>query len=225
MNNRVALSWSGGKDSSLALDVLINKGVEVACLLTTVPAEIGRTFGHGEKIELISLQAKALSIPLAFVSCSFEDYTQRFVDDLKKIKEEYSLTGIAFGDLYLEGHREWGEKAAAEAGIEAVYPLWMEEKDSIKALETFIDSGYKAKVIRVCEDVLDSSWLGRDLDSAFLRDIQNVNACPMGESGEYHTYVYDGPLFSQKIQLASPKLIQLETTKKLEFEAYQLTEK
>ncbi|WP_026584899.1 diphthine--ammonia ligase [Bacillus sp. J33] len=225
MNNRVALSWSGGKDSCLALNALVEQGVEVACLITTAPAEIGRTFGHGEKTDLIRLQAKALSIPVEFVSCSFENYTERYVEELKRLKEVYGLTGIAFGDLYLNGHREWGEKAAYEAGVEAVYPLWMEENESIKAFEIFIESGYKAKVIRVREDVLDSSWLGRELDAAFLCDIREKAVCPMGESGEYHTFVYNGPLFSQEIQLESPKLVQLETTKKLEFEKYTLAEK
>ncbi|CAM3685477.1 diphthine--ammonia ligase [Cytobacillus oceanisediminis] len=220
--NRVALSWSGGKDSCLALEVLVKQGVEVACLITTVPAEIGRTFGHGEKTELIHLQAKALSIPVEFISCSFENYTERYISKLKKLIDKFKLTGIAYGDLYLAGHRRWGEKVAEEAGINAVYPLWMEEKDSIQALETFVKSGNKARVIRVREDVLDPSWLGRELDAAFLQDIQKEAVCPMGESGEYHTFVYDGPLFSQKIQLGSPKLIQLETTKKLEFGEYKL---
>ncbi|MBT2689883.1 diphthine--ammonia ligase [Bacillus sp. ISL-47] len=225
MVKRVALSWSGGKDSCLALEALVKQGVEVTCLITTVPAEIGRTFGHGEKTELITLQANSLSIPVEFIACSYENYTERYVSELKRLKDKFELTGIAYGDLYMDGHREWGEKVAAESGVKAVYPLWMKAKDSIEALETFVESGYKAKVIRVREDVLDSSWLGRELNTAFLRDIQNEAVCPMGESGEYHTFVYDGPLFSQKIQLASPKLIQLETTKKLEFGEYKLIAK
>lgn len=222
MNNRVVLSWSGGKDSCMALDVLRKQGVEVVCLITTVPEEISRTFGHGEKTELIRLQAEGLSIPVEFISCSFENYTERFVRELKKIKEKFNLMGIAYGDLYLYGHRDWGEKVAAEAEVEAVYPLWMQEKESLEALKTFVESGYKAKIIRVREDVLDQTWLGRELDAAFLQDIQTKPICPMGESGEYHTFVYDGPLFSRKIHLESPQIIELETTKKLEFGKYQL---
>ncbi|MCM3705630.1 MULTISPECIES: Dph6-related ATP pyrophosphatase [Cytobacillus] len=225
MRKKVALSWSGGKDSCLALDVLIKKGYEVACLLTTVPQEISRTFGHGEKTELIQLQAKSLSIPAEFIFCTFENYSEHFVSDLKKIKGTYGITGIAFGDLYLDGHREWGEKTAAEAGLDAEYPLWMEEKDSLKALKTFVESDYKAKVIRVSEEVLDDSWLGKELDHDFVSKIEDQPVCPMGESGEYHTFVYDGPLFSASIQLDSPEVIQLETTKKLEFGEFSLVEK
>ncbi|KON88681.1 hypothetical protein AF332_18975 [Sporosarcina globispora] len=225
MRKKVVLSWSGGKDSCLALDVLIKQGYEVACLLTTVPQEIGRTFGHGEKTDLIKLQAISLSIPAEFIYCTFEDYSERFVSDLRKIIDKYGVTGIAYGDLYLDGHREWGEKTAEEAGLEAVYPLWMEEKDSLKALGAFVESGYKAKVIRVRENVLDDSWLGKELDHDFLSKIEAEPVCPMGESGEYHTLVYDGPLFSQPIQLGSPEIIQLETTNKLEFGEYRLAAK
>jgi diphthine-ammonia ligase len=225
MKKRLALSWSGGKDGCLALDVLIKQGMEIACLVTTVPEEIGRTFGHGEKLEMLKLQSEALGIPVHFISCTFENYTESFVHSLKEYKEKYKLTGIAYGDLYLDGHRDWGEKVAAEVELEALYPLWMEEKDALNALETFIHSGYKATVIRVRDDVLNESWLGRQLDDSFLHDIKNQNLCPMGESGEYHTFVYDGPLFNQKILLDAPDIIELETTKKLEFKKYQLQDK
>ena len=219
---RVALSWSGGKDGCLVLDVLKKQGMDVACLVTTVPMEIGRTFGHGEKIELIKLQGEALNIPVFFIECTFEEYTEAFVKEIKRLTEKLQLTGIAYGDLYFEPHREWGEKVAEEVGIDAIYPLWMEEKEAINGLADFVKSGYRATVIRVREDVLDESWLGRELDASFLQDIQSENSCPMGEAGEYHTFVYDGPLFNQKIQLEQSEVIQLETTKKLEFRRYSL---
>ncbi len=222
LNKRTALSWSGGKDSCLALDALVKQGFEVACLVTTVPEEIGRTFGHGEKVDFIKLQAESLSIPARFITCSFENYTERYVAELKKLKDQFQIGGIAFGDLYLDGHREWGEKVAAEAGLEAYYPLWMKKKDRLRALETFVASGYKAKLISVNEAVLDESWLGREIDLSFLQQIQQEPVCPLGESGEYHTYVYDGPLFSQKILLEAPTITQRETTKKLEFEVFKL---
>ncbi|WP_430064439.1 diphthine--ammonia ligase [Neobacillus sp. NRS-1170] len=220
MNKKIALSWSGGKDGCMALHHLIEQDHEISCLLTTVPVEIGRTFGHGEKTEIITLQGKALNIPVHFIECSFESYTDDFIRSLLHLKERYELSGIAYGDLYFDPHREWGEKVAEAAGIESIYPLWMKQEDSLQALEDFVQSGYEAVVIRVREDVLDESWLGRKIDSSFVKEIQETKSCPMGEAGEYHTFVYDGPLFSKTIQLEKGKIISLETTKKLEFEAF-----
>ena len=114
------------------------------------------------------------------------------------------MDGIAFGDLYLEGHREWGEKLAGEALLESIYPLWGSKEDAIRQLNTFVQSGYKATVVR---------------------DIAKIDCCPMGESGEYHTFVSDGPLFQAKIELAKPDIITLETTKKYEFKEYKLIPK
>ncbi|MED3573263.1 diphthine--ammonia ligase [Cytobacillus praedii] len=225
MKKRVALSWSGGKDSCMALDKLTKSGVEVACLITTIPIEIGRTFGHGEKMELVRLQAKALDIPLEFVSCTFEDYTSSFTDALKNYKLQYQLDGIAFGDLYLEGHREWGEQLAKDTSLEPIYPLWGRKEDALPLLKTFVQSGYKATVIRVREDVLESTWLGRQLDSAFIDDIIKRDCCPMGESGEYHTFVSDGPLFKARIELEHPEIIKFETTQKYEFQKIKLIQK
>ncbi|MFJ5714658.1 diphthine--ammonia ligase [Neobacillus sp. NPDC093127] len=225
MKKRIALSWSGGKDCCIALDTLIQQGYDVVCLVTTVPKEIGRTFGHGERTEMITLQGESLSIPVHFIECTYENYTDQFIKTVHSLKNHLKITGIAFGDLYLEGHREWGEKVAATAGVDALYPLWMKKEVALQALEHFVHSGYEAVVVRVREDVLDETWLGRIIDDSLLQDVQKKPICPMGESGEYHTFVYDGPLFSKRIDLKHGELIQHETTKKLEFKSYCLIDK
>ncbi|WP_066255242.1 diphthine--ammonia ligase [Neobacillus drentensis] len=224
MNKRIALSWSGGKDCCMALDTLISQGFEVVSLVTTVPKELGRTFGHGERTEMIKLQGEALSIPVHFIECTYESYTNQFVKAVQILKNQFNITGIAYGDLYLDEHREWGEKVASAAEVDALYPLWMKKEAALQSLERFVYSRYKAIVIRVREDVLDDTWLGRIIDKSFLDDVQETSICPMGELGEYHTFVYDGPLFTKKIQLENGELIQLETTKKLEFKNFQLIE-
>ncbi|WML60400.1 diphthine--ammonia ligase [Neobacillus sp. PS2-9] len=224
MKKRIALSWSGGKDCCMALDMLIKKGYEIACFVTTVPKELGRTFGHGELTEMIILQGEALSIPVHFIECSYDTYTDQFVIALLTLKKQYKITGIAYGDLYLDEHRDWGEKVADAAGLESMYPLWSQKEDALQLLRNFVQSGYKAVVVRVREDVLDETWLGRSLDESFLHDVNSTTICPMGESGEYHTFVYDGPLFSKKVQLENGEVIQLETTKKLEFIGYYLND-
>jgi diphthine-ammonia ligase len=222
LNKRIVVSWSGGKDGCMTLHTLIEQGYEVISLVTTVPQELERTFGHGERTEMIRLQGEALGIPVHFIECTFDSYTDKFIEAIQYLKQQYHISAIAYGDLYLDGHRQWGEKVAEAAGVVALYPLWTKEEAALEALRNYVKSGYQAVVIRVRDDVLDESWLGRQIDQSFLRDIQKTASCPMGESGEYHSYVYDGPLFAKKIQLEGEELIQLETTKKLEFKNFRL---
>jgi diphthine-ammonia ligase len=213
---RVALSWSGGKDSCMTLDKLVREGYEVVCLLTTVPVEIGRTFGHGERLELIEAQAEALSVPVEFISCSYDTYTKDYIHILGELKKKHRIEAIAFGDLFLAEHREWGTGVAAAVGVEALYPLWMKPEGVRDALNAFIASGYQAIVIRVSDRVLTEEWLGRIVDASFYEDIvQHEDVCPMGESGEYHTFVYDGPLFKNPVSFTRGEVLQLETTKRL----------
>ena len=160
-----------------------------------------------------------------FISCTYESYTDHFIGALKELKEQYGLTSIAFGDLYLEEHREWGEKASEAAGLEPLYPLWMEKENAIYALQQFAESGYKAAVIRVRDDKLDPSWLGMEVNQRFIDRVLETDICPMGEAGEYHTFVYDGPLFKKEIEIAFGNVLQLETTKRLELEKAVLREK
>lgn len=225
MEKRIALSWSGGKDSCLALDTLVKDGYKVVCLMTTAPEETGRTFAHGEKLELVKAQAASLNIPIEFVNCTLEHYTDRFIETLLELKEKYDLNGIAYGDLYLDEHREWGEQVAAKAAVEAIYPLWMMAHEAKAKLQTFVQSGFKAVVIRVRKEKLDDTWLGRQLDEAFLRDISNENVCPMGEAGEYHTFVYDGPLFKKRIELSFGEIEEAEHSKRLEIAEFKVFDK
>lgn len=225
MCKNIALSWSGGKDGCMAFDKLVKKGYKIACFVTTVPKEMRRTFAHGEKTELITLQGEALNVPVHFIECTFESYTESFIESLKILKTKYNLEGIAFGDLYLDEHREWGEKTAQLSGLEAMFPLWMKQSEALKALEAFVRSGYKAKVIRVRKDMLEESWLGREVNDRFLLDIVKKNVCPMGEAGEYHTFVYDGPLFKKKIKVHDGKVISHEHSKRLELEDGVLIDK
>lgn len=201
----------------MAYERLVRDGCEVACLVTTVPREIGRTFGHGERIELIRAQGEALGVPVSFIDCGFETYTDDYIDAVRKLRESMRLDAIAYGDLFLAEHREWGTGVATAAGLEALYPLWMKPEDVAAALRRFVESGYRAVVIRVRDGVLSEQWLGREVDRSFMADIARLpDVCPMGEGGEYHTFVYDGPRFRHPIALARGEVRQMETTKRLE---------
>ncbi|GIN87678.1 ATP pyrophosphatase [Heyndrickxia sporothermodurans] len=213
---RIALSWSGGKDSCLALHKLVSQNYEIACLVTTAPRETGLTFAHGEKLELIHAQGRSLGIPVQVINCSYETYSSDFRDELLRLKEIYVLDGIAFGDLYLEEHKKWGEKLANETNIEAIYPLWMKQSDAFDALSAFIDSGYQAMVIRVMHGKLPNEWLGKQVNSEFLMEIKDFDVCPMGESGEYHTFVFDGPLFREKLDIINGEKVKQDYSTRLE---------
>jgi len=192
---RTALFFSGGKDSCFALHRLQQQKIDVVCLMTTVWKDKDETVAHGEKLERINGQAKRLGIPVQFIPVTFETYTEDVVKALSQLKAAYRLRGVAFGDIYLEGHREWGEQVAKDTGLSPYYPLWTDEEGAVRLLKEFVASGFKAEVIRVDESKLPKSWVGRLLDASFIDDIQHKDVCPMGESGEYHTFVYDGPIF------------------------------
>ncbi len=219
MKKKVVLSWSGGKDSCMALDRLVKEGHEVVCLLTTVPEENGRTFGHGEKAQRIREQAEALGLPLEFVISAFGNYTRDYIRALAGIRERYGADAVGFGDLFFGPHREWGENVAREAGMEALYPLWMKPEEVRQGLLRFVESGYRAIVIRVRDGALPAEWLGREVDRSFYEDILKRDVDPMGENGEYHTFVVDGPLFRHPVPFVRGEVLQMETTKRLEHES------
>lgn len=216
MTKRYALSWSGGKDCMMVLQLLKDQGITVPCLVTTVPVETGRTFGHDEKTELIEAQCRALDIPVHFIRCRYHHYTEDFIADLALLKETFDLDGIAYGDIYTDAHFEWGENTAAAAGIKAMFPLRGHPSEAKAMLDRFIETGYKSLIIRVRRHVLDPAYLGRLLDASFSADIAQTNCCPMGENGEFHTFVYDGPLFTQPVLFRTGKIIESDASLRLE---------
>lgn len=196
MSKKVALSFSGGKDSCLALYQLQKQGIDIAYLITTVWKKNNETVAHDENRERILLQAERLGVPVHFIETDFETYTEDFVLKLNELRAGDNIDGIAFGDIYLSGHREWGEKVAEAASLEAIYPLWTVQESVLRLLHQFVEVGFEAEVIKVDEARLPGTWVGRKVDESFIKDIIKYDdVCPMGESGEYHTTVNNGPIF------------------------------
>lgn len=193
----IALSFSGGKDSCLALYELEEQGKDVCCLFTTVWKESKTTVAHDETISQVEEQANRLQIPVHFIYTSSATYPSDFTKALQELKETYNLTGVAFGDWYLEGHRKWGEERAHEVQLQSHYPLWTNQSKMIEKLRYFVDLGFQAQIIKIDEEKLPADWLGRLIDRSFIDDIQKYDVCPMGESGEYHTSVKEGPIFEK----------------------------
>lgn len=197
---KVVLSWSGGKDSTMtAYHLLASQKYEIAALLTTVTEDYDRISMHGVRRELLERQAGSLGIPLHKVmipkDCSDEIYEARMREAYDHFKAR-GITEVAFGDLFLEDLKRYRDERLARAGMTGVYPIWMRDTDEL--VRTFIGLGFKAILACVDTQAIDASFAGREIDHALLRDLPE-SADPCGENGEYHSFVYAGPIFRQPI--------------------------
>jgi uncharacterized protein (TIGR00290 family) len=202
------LNWSGGKDSALSLyHCLKDDKTDVKLLLTTLSEKFGRVSMHGVRRELLQLQAGNLGVELKEIF--LPENTSIGIYDLlmKKNLTELKTDGIdysVFGDIFLEDLREYREKRLAEIPMAALFPLWGRSTSEI--MNEFISLGFKAVVTCVNEKYLDKSFLGRYLDNAFLNDLPN-NVDPCGENGEFHTFVFDGPLFRKPVEFEFGEIV------------------
>jgi len=193
-------NWSGGKDSALALFyVLNNDQINIRSLVTTVNQDNARISMHGVRETLLNQQAKSIGLPLKKILLSEMPSMNEYNTRMRIMLEEFEADGIThsiFGDIFLEDLKQYRDKKLAEIGMEGVYPLW--KKDTKKIMHQFIYLGFKSIVICINTKYLGDAFLGRELDYQFIKDLpENVDVC--GENGEYHTFVYDGPIFSSPI--------------------------
>ena len=211
-------NWSTGKDSALALcKVLQEKEYSVTQLVTSVNKDYERVSMHGLREELLDAQIDTLQIPLqkiyfpAEVSMSDYDETMRKVTN--SLVHEGFQYGI-FGDIFLEDLRNYREKKLKEVSITGVFPLW--KKDTKALLQEFLSLGFKANTVGVNAKLLDESFVGRILDENFINELPD-NVDPCGENGEFHTFVFDGPIFSSPIEFSvGEKVLKTYTPSKKE---------
>lgn len=197
----VILCWSGGKDSTYCLEKIIEEPtLDVIGLLTTVTPDRISIPMHGVSRELLEQQAKLLNLPLEIVPIqSSETLYKKVMLDLHKHYKDLGVSKIIFGDIWLDQDPDYREKNLASVGMMGVYPLW--EKDPHVLASEIIRKGYRSIVVSVDPKQLDPSFCGREFDEQFLEDLpRNVDPC--GENGEFHTFVYDGPIFktSSKVE-------------------------
>ncbi len=198
-------SWSGGKDSCLALYDTLAKGWTPKVLFTMMREGGEYSRSHGLPASLIELQAKALRIPAVLCASGRDDYEGNFIKVLSSFRKCGIEHGV-YGDIDIEEHREWVERASATAGIAAHEPLWRE--DRLALLGRFIGLGFKATVIAVKRDVLPARYLGRSVDAELVSEFAGMGIDPAGEFGEYHTVVTDGPIFSHSIRFGTKGVIE-----------------
>jgi uncharacterized protein (TIGR00290 family) len=195
-----ALSWSGGKDSALALHELRERsGPAPQALITTVTADYGRISMHGVRRELLFVQAQSVGLPLVEVEipagCSNDVYEQRMGQALAEAPLAEAQT-IAFGDLFLADIRTYREERLSQVGKQAIFPLWGRETSTLA--REFVAAGFEAILVCVDPRRLDPSFAGRRFDAELLADLP-PDVDPCGENGEFHTFVYAGPIFSAPI--------------------------
>lgn len=191
-------SWSGGKDSCLALYRACQAGAKPVRLLTMLSEDGIRSRSHGLTRAVIEAQAFRLGIPLLSPSATWSEYEAVFTNALVQLKQEGVQAGV-FGDIDFSPHRAWDEKICARAGLTLCLPLW--ECSKLELLDQFLAAGFKAMIVAVKEEKLGREFLGRIIDREMIGEFQQKGIDPCGENGEYHTVVIDGPLFSAPLPL------------------------
>ena len=206
---RVAVSWSSGKDSAWALHLLRqDPNIEVVALVTTLNEQFDRVAMHAVRHQLLDLQAASVGLPLWTVPlpwpCSNEDYELRMTALCKRAVGE-AVQAIAFGDLFLADIRAYREKQLAGTGLTPLFPVW--QIPTADLARTMIASGLRAKITCVDPKVLPAEFAGRDFDSQFLADLP-PGIDPCGENGEFHSFVYDGPMFCQPLEVTVGEIVE-----------------
>ena len=205
---KVVFCWSGGKDSALALHrVMRDETLEVVGLLTTCNEHFQRVSMHGVRLELSDMQAHAIGLPLKkiFMSerSSNEEYEQKMSEALLAYKAQ-GVTAVVFGDIFLEDLKQWREANLARIGLRGIFPLW--KIDTAQLIDEFIESGFGSLICCVNDAYLDQTALGRNIDRAFIDGLP-AGVDPCGENGEFHSFAFAGPIFSQPLRIRVGEII------------------
>jgi uncharacterized protein (TIGR00290 family) len=208
MPHKAYFNWSGGKDSSLALyHALKDPNYSIKRLLTNVNNQYRRVSMHGVQEVLMEQQAAAIGLPLQKLVLpdqpSMSDYETYMMQTLQGLQEE-QFTHAFFGDIFLEDLKAYRETQLARIGFHAVFPLW--KRDSTELLHEFIDLGFKTILVCIKSELLDQSFAGRIIDRDFIKDLpKGIDPC--GENGEFHTFVFDGPIFQQPVPFEKGEVV------------------
>jgi uncharacterized protein (TIGR00290 family) len=208
MTHKGYMNWSGGKDSSLCLyHILKDPRYTIDRLLTSVNAAHNRVSMHGVRRELLNAQALSLGLPLQTIELpeqpDMQEYEQAMMQNVSALKKE-GYTHAVFGDIFLEDLKLYREQKLQEANISCVFPLWKIPTQQL--MKEFLHLGFKAIIVCVNEKFLDKSFCGRIIDDYFVRDLpDNVDVC--GENGEFHSFVFDGPVFKYPVSFTKGEIV------------------
>ena len=204
----ILFCWSGGKDSAMALHTLLQRNdIHIEALLTTVTEGFERISMHGVRRDLLERQAQSIGLPLHEVriarQCVNTIYEARMEAALRPYLEK-GVRRVAFGDIFLEDLRAYREKNLARVGMTAIFPIW--KQDTRELIRSFHANRFRAVAVCVDPKILAPSFAGRELDESFFRDLP-PHADPCGENGEFHTFVFDGPIFHSPIPIRTGEIV------------------
>jgi len=212
MATPVVFSWSGGKDSAMALHVLLrDPEFKVVSLLTTVTEGYERISMHGVRNELFHRQAESIGLPVKEVrippQCPNIEYEARMAEAVLRFRES-GILHFGFGDIFLEDLRAYREQKLLQAGMTALFPVW--KVDTRELATRFVRDGFRAFAVCIDPRKLNKSFAGRELDASFFRDLP-VGVDPCGENGEFHTFVFDGPIFRSPIPVQVGEVVERDS--------------
>lgn len=198
-------SWSGGKDGCFACYKAIRRGYDVSHLMNFISDEHKRVRFHGTESGLIKLQAEAIGLPLVQKQTTASGYEREFKEAVRGLIAA-GVEGIVFGDIYLQEHKDWGERICGDLAIQAIEPLW--GTDGRQLLLEFLDAGFRAVIVAANAEVFDAKWIGCPVDEDFVKYLRDGDIDICGENGEYHTLVTDGPLFEAGIRITRSRTVR-----------------
>jgi uncharacterized protein (TIGR00290 family) len=198
MDKNSVCSWSGGKDSCYALMEAIKHGYNPKVLLNVLNEEGKISRSHGIPITILQEQSLAAGIPIHFIESSWKEYEPKFIEGLKQLTKQFTLTHAVFGDIDLQAHKDWEEKVCKEAGLQAVLPLWKKDREQLvyQMLDCQIET-----IIVSCNDVMGEQFLGKPLTTSLVKELQKIGVDPCGENGEFHTLVVNCPIFKKRLRV------------------------
>ena len=208
MAEKVLFTWSGGKDSILALyELQIRSDYEIVALLTVLTEDYDRISMHGVRSILLERQADSLRLPIEKVYISKNSSNEEYEAKMREVLQRYltaDVSSVVFGDIFLEDLRKYREDNLSKIGMKAVFPIW--KRDTTDLSHEFIDLGFKAIITCVDSNVLDKAFVGRLYDQQFLSELPST-VDPCGENGEFHSFVYDGPIFQKRVPYTKGEIV------------------
>lgn len=218
-----ACSWSSGKDSCLALYKALASGVKVKYLMNFISREFQRVAFHGAPAALVDLQSQALGIPLMQRETTKDNYEAVFRKTLAELKAN-GIHQLVRGDIFLIDLRDWVEDVCASEGMGVISPIWGGSSEEL--LKEFVSLGFKSVLTSAQGKKLGKDWVGRTIDATFIEDLKKIPGVDLcGENGEFHSFVYDGPNFTKRIDITKTETVLINGYWFLDIQEYTLTDK